>query len=697
MNINVRGISSLSATSPLYVIDGVYGDINMVDPADIQSIEVLKDASAAAIYGSRAANGVVLVTTKGGRLETPARVTVDAYTGVQMVAKYIDVMDGNQLRDLAKATGYSSAEGLLNWNGGAGTDWQKELYNSAMVSKVSLNVSGGNKTSTYNLSGSYLNQDGIVNTTGYEAWNIRAKNTFSFFNNHLRMGTTLMMKFYKKKYEDVSYTSALTAVPMWNVYGEDGTWGVAPEWTRGDNPVGWTEAYDYQRHGIDILLNGYAEVSGNYVFAQDAVKQWSLEECIQYAIEHNIDLKQKEQEQESRKVDLHTSKYSWLPALNGSLGQSFQFGRSTSKSGVIVDQNAANSTLGINLDMPLFDGLKIPNDIAARKLDLKASIENLNKAREDLSINIASYYLQVLYNKELLKIAQLQVELDKEQVNKTEAMVNAGKVPLSQLYDIKAQLAKDEVTLTESQNNVNLALLDLAQSLELERSDRSFDIQTPVIEDAVADNMSSILPPENIYDHAVTFKPQIKEQQYLLESQKKMLRVAQAGYYPKLNFGASYSNGYYHSTSGGEFADTRSFSEQFKQNGEKIVGFSLSIPLFNRFQVRNSVRTARINIINRELLMENTKKTLYKEIQQAYYNATAFQEKYTASDKSVTASKEAFNYAQERYNAGKSTVFEFNEAKTKYAQSLAEQAQAKYDFIFRTKILDFYNGNPIRL
>ena len=159
-----------------------------------------------------------------------------------------------------RATGYSSAEGLLNWNGGAGTDWQKELYNSAMVSKVSLNVSGGNKTSTYNLSGSYLNQDGIVNTTGYEAWNIRAKNTFSFFNNHLRMGTTLMMKFYKKKYEDVSYTSALTAVPMWNVYGEDGTWGVAPEWTRGDNPVGWTEAYDYQRHGIDILLNGYAEV-----------------------------------------------------------------------------------------------------------------------------------------------------------------------------------------------------------------------------------------------------------------------------------------------------------------------------------------------------------------------------------------------------------------------------------------------------
>lgn len=260
MNINIRGVSSLSSTTPLYVIDGVYGDINMVDPSDIQSIEVLKDASAAAIYGSRAANGVVLITTKGGRLETPTRVSVDAYTGVQMVAKYIDVMDGNQLRDFAKNTGYTTAEEVLNWNGGKGTDWQKELYNTAMVSKVGLNVSGGNKTSTYNLSGSYLKQDGIVNTTGYEAWNIRAKNTFSLFNNHVRMGSTVMMKFWKKDYEDVSYTSPLMAVPMWKPYDENGNWGQAPSWTRGDNPVGWTEAYDYQKNGIDILLNGFAEV-----------------------------------------------------------------------------------------------------------------------------------------------------------------------------------------------------------------------------------------------------------------------------------------------------------------------------------------------------------------------------------------------------------------------------------------------------
>ena len=334
--------------------------------------------------------------------------------------------------------------------------------------------------------------------------------------------------------------------------------------------------------------------------AQEQTAPWSLEACINYAYANNLQLKQKMEEQEARKVELHTSKHSWLPAVNANMGQSFQFGRSTSKSGVIVDQNAANTTFNINLDMPIFDGFKIPNDIAARKLDLQAAIESLNKAKEDLAVNIASYYLQVLYNKELQRVAQLQVDLDREQVNKTEAMVNAGKVPLSQLYDIKAQLARDEVTLTEATNNVQLALLDLAQSLELERSDRSFDVVTPQITDAVAENMSSILPPETIFDQAVTFKPQIKEQEYLLESQKRMLKVAQAGYYPKLNFGASYSNGYYHTSMGGEFADTRSFGDQLKQNGQKIVGFSLSIPLFNRFQVRNSVRSARIGINNQQ-------------------------------------------------------------------------------------------------
>ncbi|MPL73837.1 Outer membrane protein TolC [bioreactor metagenome] len=430
--------------------------------------------------------------------------------------------------------------------------------------------------------------------------------------------------------------------------------------------------------------------------AQEPAKKWSLEECINYAIEHNIDLKQKVQDQESKKVDLSTSKNSWLPNLNAGVGQNFDFGRSPSKTGVIVDQNSANSSFYLQTSMPVFDGFKISNDIKARKLDLMASTENLNKAKEDLAINVASYFVEALYNKELLTVAELQVALTSEQVTRTDALVKAGKVPMSQLYDIKAQLAKDEVSLTEARNNVNLSLLNLAQMLELERSGQSFDISVPVVEDAIEKYMNSILPPDMVYNNAVAVKPQIKEQEYLLESQKKMLQVAKSGYLPKLDFNASYSNGYYHYSGGNNIVNTP-FSDQIKQNERKTIGFSLSIPIFNRFQVRNSVRSNKIAILNRELMMESSKKTLYKEIQQAYFNATAAQEKYKAADKSVLASKEAFGYAEDKYNAGKSAVYEYSEAKTKYSQSLSEQIQAKYNYIFRAKILDFYNGVPIKL
>lgn len=429
--------------------------------------------------------------------------------------------------------------------------------------------------------------------------------------------------------------------------------------------------------------------------AQTSSKKWTLEECIQYALENNIDLKQRQQAEEGKEIDLHTSKHSWLPDLNANLGQNFDFGRSPSKDGMIVDRNSANTSFGLYLSMPVFDGLKIPNDIAARKLDLLAATENLNKAKEDLAVNVASFFLQVLYNKEVLTIAQLQVSQSREQIERTEALVQTGKVPLSQLYDMKAQLARDEVSLTEATNNVQLSLLDLAQSLEIERKKEDFDVIAPVVDNAITQYMGSIIPPDNIYEQAVTYKPQVKEQEYLLESQKKMLKVAQAGYFPKLNLNASYSNGYYHYYNMNE--SNVAFSDQLTQNERKTVGLSLSIPIFNRFQVRNSVRSARINIKNRELLLENAKKVLYKEIQQAYYNATAAQEKYRSSDKSVIASKKAFSYAEERYNAGKSTVFEYSEAKTKYAQSLAEQTQSKYNYIFRAKILDFYRGIPLVL
>jgi TonB-linked SusC/RagA family outer membrane protein len=266
MTINVRGVNSLSSTAPLYVIDGVYGDINMIDPADIQNIEVLKDASAAAIYGSRAANGVILVTTKGGKKNTKTQVTVDAYAGVQMVSKKLDIMNGDEYVAFAKKYNIAQDQtGLTSWKG-KGTDWQDEVFSSALISKVNLNVSGGGDNATYSVSGSYTKQDGIMKTTGYEGWNLRNKNTFSFFNNHVRMGNTFTIRMARTDWDDFETSSLTNILPMQKVYDYTlaaglGHWGQTPSWGKpAGNPVGWLEARDNRRYNIDIMLNGWAEV-----------------------------------------------------------------------------------------------------------------------------------------------------------------------------------------------------------------------------------------------------------------------------------------------------------------------------------------------------------------------------------------------------------------------------------------------------
>jgi outer membrane protein len=354
----------------------------------------------------------------------------------------------------------------------------------------------------------------------------------------------------------------------------------------------------------------------NVTNAQDVPRQWTLEECIRYAVDNNVTLKQHEQEEELRSVELNTSRHSWLPNVNASLGQNLDFGRAESRDGLIVDRNSASTSFGVQMRMPVFNGFKIQNTIAVRELNLQAATESLNRAKEDLAIGVASYYLQALYNKEMLTVAELQVSLTTEQVARTEALVSAGRVPASQLYDVRAQLAKDEITLTEARNGVSLALLDLAQALELERLGADFDVVQPDTQDAVAANMGSFQSPDDIFVQASRVKPHIREQEYLLESRKMMLKVAQADYYPRLDLFATYGNGYYRDFGSKDMISVP-FGDQWTQNERKTVGLSLNIPIFNRFEIRNNVRQARIGIIHQELMIESSKKALYKEIQQA--------------------------------------------------------------------------------
>ncbi|MDR0995547.1 MAG: TolC family protein [Tannerella sp.] len=426
-----------------------------------------------------------------------------------------------------------------------------------------------------------------------------------------------------------------------------------------------------------------------------AQKRWTLEECIRQAIANNIDLKQARLTQDARRIDLSTSKNSWLPTLNAGLGQDFDFSRSPSNNGLIVDYNSASSSAGLQLDMPLFDGFKTSNDIAAKKLDLRAAVESLRKAQDDLAVNVASYYLQVLYEKEILRIAELAKALTRQQVEKTQLLVDNGKAPRSQLYDIKAQLAKDEVTRTDADNDLRLALLNLAQLLELERDSSDFDIATPDLSAYHPEADDGLPSPQLVYEQAVGIKPVILEQEYLLDSRKKAVKVARAAYFPQLSLSMSYTNYYYHYS--GSDVQNISFADQIKQNERKTIGFTLSIPIFNRFATRNGVRQARVAVFTQELALENARKSLYKEIQQAWLNAVSSQKKYISATRSVASSEEAYKYAEERYATGKSDVFDYGEAKNKYAQSLADQAQAKYDYLFRKKILEFYQGIPFSL
>lgn len=429
-----------------------------------------------------------------------------------------------------------------------------------------------------------------------------------------------------------------------------------------------------------------------------AQKQWSLRECIDYAVKHNIDIQQQELKRQNAEIDLNTAKNSRLPNLNASLGQNMNFGmngvQEKNADGVTYNTVYKNTTtnsssIGINSTVSLFNGFKTSNQIKARNLDLLAATQGLAKAKDDMSLNVASYFLDVLFKKEILHVYQEQEKLSAQQVEKTKDLVNAGKVPESQLFDMKSEHATNQLNVVTAENDLKTSLLNLTQQLNLPNPD-GFDIEIPEIKNAVAENMASIQPLENIYNTAVATKPVVKQSEYALQSSEKELRIAKSAYYPELSLslgaGTSYSD-----------AVADNFGKQFKNMRYENISLSLSIPIFNRFATRNSVRTARNEILNNQLALESVKQSLYKEIQQAYYNAVSAQAKYTSTQKALEAAETAFGYMKEKYAVGKATVFEYDESQTKLISSQSNLLQAKYDYIFRAKILDFYNGKEITL
>ena len=423
-------------------------------------------------------------------------------------------------------------------------------------------------------------------------------------------------------------------------------------------------------------------------FNLQAQESWNLERCINHAIEHNLSIKQKEAAREQSEIELSTAKWSRSPNLNGNIGQSFNFGRALQADNTYGNHNTNNSSFSLGTSIPLFTGMQIPNNIALSKLNLKAATEDLEKAKEDISIQVASFFLQVLFNHELTKVARNQAQLSQEQLEKKVAFFKSGKASEADVLEAKSRLAQDQLSVVQAENNYQLALLDLSQLLELP-SPEDFYISIPDI-DSFKTELSL---PEEIYAQAMMNKPAIKAAQYRLQGAEKSIRIAQSAYYPQLSFGAGIGTNYYHLSG----IENEAFHTQWRQNMNKYLQFSLSIPLFNRFQTRNRVKSARIQHTALAWQLEESKKTLYKEIQQAYYNALAAESKYKSSLSASESTEASFQLMSEKYANGKASATEYNEMRTAWMKALSEGIQAKYEFVYRSKILDFYKGIPLVL
>ena len=426
-------------------------------------------------------------------------------------------------------------------------------------------------------------------------------------------------------------------------------------------------------------------------------RQWSLRECCDYAVANNISIKQQENQRRQQEIQLSTSKNSRLPDLSGSVGQNFSFGRGLTADNTYSNTNTSSTSFSLGTSVPLFTGFQIPNQIKLDQLNLEAATADLEKAKNDIRMQVAQAYVQILYDMEMADVAYRQVEIDSMQVARLQAFVKNGKAAEAELSQQKATLANSHLTATQADNNTRLALLTLTQLLELP-SPEGFTIVRPNLDNPdnldnldVLGNPSSLPTPDQIYDEALGIKPEIAAQMLRLKGTEHSIKIAQAGNYPTLSLSGGMGTNYY--TTSGFKSD--GFGSQLKNNFSQYIGLNLNVPIFNRFQTRNNIRNARITQENQQLALENTKKTLYQDIQKVYYNALNAQAKEKASQQAVATANDAFHLTQARYENGKATITEFNEAKNNYLKSESDLVQARYENIYQQALIAFYRGHDL--
>ena len=422
-----------------------------------------------------------------------------------------------------------------------------------------------------------------------------------------------------------------------------------------------------------------------------SAKQWTLPECINYAIEHNISLKQRENTRRQNEVSLNTAKNSRLPDLNAGISENLGFGRSLGMDNTYSKNNTSNTSFQISTSVPILTGNRIENTIKLNQLNLEASTADLEKARNDIRTQIAQQYIQIVYDTEILAVAKRQIGIDSLQLYRLQEMERNGKATLTDVLQQQSTMEQSRLTATQAENTYRLDLLALSQLLELP-SPEGFSIVIPTL----PNNYGSLINvnPEIIYQEAIAVKPEVQAEQLRLKASDANILIAKSAKYPTLSFNAGLGTNYYKTLNGNYKQD--SFSSQIKNNFSQSLGLQLNVPIFNRYATRNSIKSASIDKENQQLALDNVKKTLYKEIQQVYYNTVAAEAKYKSSLQAEVTSKDAFNLTQAKYENGKATITEFNESKNNMMKAESDLVQARYQLIYQKALIDFYRGKELR-
>ena len=416
--------------------------------------------------------------------------------------------------------------------------------------------------------------------------------------------------------------------------------------------------------------------------------QWDLKRCIDHAISHNISIKQRDNLIKQSELQLSTAKNSRLPDLNASVGENLSFGRGLTAENTYTNTNTSNTSFGVSTSIPLFTGMRIENTIKLGQLNLDATTADLEKAKNDIAMQVAQQYIQIVYSKELVAVAHRQTGIDSMQVERLKEMLNHGKASKAEVSQQMAALAQSQLTVTQAENEYRMALLNLSQLLELP-SPEGFAIADV---DVSAFSTGVLPSADAIYSDALGIKPEIVAESLRLQGTERSIKIAEAARYPQLYLSGGLGTNYY-TTSG---FDADGFGRQLKNNFSQSIGLNLSIPLFNRFATRNSIRSAEIDRDNQRLQLDNAKKALYKEIQQVYYNAVSADAKYQSSIAAAQSSEDAFELMQAKYENGKATITEFNESKNNLMKAQSDLMQARYEYLYQTALIEFYRGKPIK-